>query len=259
MAQKYRSLRVHLFTSSLVRLARGSLVESRSVGEEVSGKPQVGGKVDAVHQLPKARTEFSSNFSALSFLTSIASPQPPDHELVQAYKQSLDLEVLGRLYSRYMELVYGVCLKYLKDSENAKDSTLAIFEELVVKLQKHEVENFKSWLYQVAKNHCLMLLRSEKKFSKAHIDVGLVQNEEPVHLNGMLEKEDAFRQLHICLDQLAAEQKQVVELFYLQEKCYNEIAELTGLEWNRVRSYIQNGRRNLKICMEKQKNQQWDA
>jgi len=165
------------------------------------------------------------------------------------------MTLLGELYQRYMELVYGVCLKYLKDTENAKDSTLAIFEELITKLQKHEVENFKSWLYQVAKNHCLMLLRSEKKFAKSNVEVALVQNEETVHLNGVLEKEENFQQLSFCLDQLNKEQRRVLELFYLEQKCYKEIVELTAIEWNQVRSYIQNGRRNLKICMEKQKLQ----
>lgn len=169
------------------------------------------------------------------------------------------MQVLGELYQRYMELVYGVCLKYLKDSENAKDSTLNIFEELITKLQRHEVENFKSWLYQVAKNHCLMHLRSEKKFSKTNVDISLMQNEETVHLNGELDKEENFQQLSYCLGQLAAEQRKAVELFYLEGKCYKEIAEETGIDWNKIRSYIQNGRRNLKICMEKQKTTAFNA
>lgn len=191
----------------------------------------------------------------MRFVKNISASSLSDNELVGQYKQSGDLNVLGDLYQRYMDLVYGVCLKYLKDEEKAKDSTLAIFEELIGKLQKHEVENFKSWLYQLSKNHCLMLLRSEKKFVKTNIDPALMQNEETVHLNGELEREENFRQLHFCLEQLNKEQKDVLELFYLQGKCYNEIVELTGIEWSSVRSYIQNGRRNLKICMEKQKLQ----
>jgi len=191
----------------------------------------------------------------VSFIRNISSSSLTDKELVAGYKQSKEMNLLGELYQRYMELVYGVCLKYLKDTENAKDSTLAIFEELITKLQKHEVENFKSWLYQVAKNHCLMLLRSEKKFAKSNVEVALVHNEETVHLNGVLEKEENFQQLSFCLDQLNKEQRRVLELFYLEQKCYKEIVELTAIEWNQVRSYIQNGRRNLKICMEKQKLQ----
>ena len=42
-----------------------------------------------------------------------------------------------------------------------------------------------------------------------------------------------------------------IRLFYLENKCHNEITEMTGMDWNRVRSLIQNGRRNLKNCMEK--------
>ena len=189
------------------------------------------------------------------FVKNISQSSISDKDLIEQYKRSGNLETLGDLYQRYMDLVYGVCLKYLKDTENAKDSTLAIFEELVIKLQKHEVDNFKSWLYQVAKNHCLMLLRSEKKFAKANVDVTLVQNEENLHLDGELEKEQNFRQLSFCLEQLNQEQRRVLELFYLEQKCYKEIVENTNIEWNQVRSYIQNGRRNLKICIEKQKLQ----
>lgn len=188
----------------------------------------------------------------MAFLTKISSSIAPDQELVALYKASGNSEHVGDLYQRYMELVYGVCLKYLKNPENAQDSVIAIFEELLVKLRKHDVENFRAWLYTLAKNHCLMRLRSEKKGTVVQIDTDLMQSEENVHLNGELDREENFRKLEYCLDQLQNEQKNVIELFYLQGKCYNEISGITGLEWNKVRSYIQNGRRNLKICMESQ-------
>ncbi len=188
----------------------------------------------------------------MPFLKNIPATAVADDELVKMYKSTGKLDALSELYQRYMDLVYGVCLKYLKDPENAKDAVLSIFEELVVKLQKHEVTSFKGWLYKLSKNHCLMILRSEKKFSKVSIDISLMQNGEDVHLNGELEKEENFKKLEFCLGQLVTEQKTVVELFYMQGKCYNEIVTITGIEWNKVRSFIQNGRRNLKICMDKQ-------
>ena len=188
----------------------------------------------------------------MAFLKNISSAAT-DTDLVLQYKQSRDLQVLGALYTRYMDLVYGVCLKYLPDPEDAKDATLNIFEELITKLQKHEVENFKSWLYQLTKNHCLMRLRSEKSKGTVKMDPSLMQSEEMLHLNGELEKEEAFNQLQYCMNQLLADQRKVIELFYLEGKCYNEITEQTGFDWNKVRSHIQNGRRNLKICIEKQK------
>jgi RNA polymerase sigma factor (sigma-70 family) len=187
----------------------------------------------------------------VQFLKNIPSTAAHDHELVQLYRSSGDMKVLAELYQRYMELVYGVCLKYVEDTEEAKDAVLSIFEELVTKVLKYEISNFKGWLYQLARNYCLMKLRSGKKFTKAQIDVSLMQNEETVHLNGVLEKEENFRHLQYCLGQLVAEQKTVLELFYLQGKCYNEIVNTTGIEWNKVRSFIQNGKRNLKICMDK--------
>ena len=181
----------------------------------------------------------------MAFVKNISHSPLTDKDLVLLYKQTADLKVLGDLYQRYMDLLYGVCLKYFKDTEVAKDAVLALFEELVTKLQKHDVENFKSWIYQVAKNHCLMQLRKDKKFTKAQVDPEIMQNEEIVHLNGELEREENFKQLDYCLGQLKAEQRQVVELFYLQNKCYKEIVEETGIEWNAVRSFIQNGKRNL--------------
>ena len=187
----------------------------------------------------------------MAFLKNISSANQSDTELVFAYRQSGDLKVLGELYQRYMELVYGVCLKYLKETELAQDAVMQIFEELVSKLKKHEVENFRGWLHQVAKNHCLMQLRTPKNLKTVALPPLLMQNEEDVHLNGVMEKEENFQKLEKCIASLSDEQRTMIKLFYLEGKCYNEIVELTGLEWNHVRSSIQNGRRNLKLCMEK--------
>jgi len=187
----------------------------------------------------------------VSFIRNISHTSLTDKELVALYKQSGDMAVLGELYQRYMDLVYGVCLKYYKEPETAKDSVMQIFEELVSKLKKHEVDNFKGWLHQVAKNHCLMQLRTPKNLKTVEFKTEFVQSDENVHLNGVLEKEENFKKLEHCLGTLAEEQREAIKLFYLEGKCYNEIAEITGQDWNQVRSFIQNGRRNLKLCMEK--------
>jgi RNA polymerase sigma-70 factor (ECF subfamily) len=187
----------------------------------------------------------------VTFIKNINEPSRTDAELIALYKDSGDLRVLAELYQPYMDLVYGVCLKYFKDAEQSKDGVMQIFEELIGKVKKHELENFKSWLYMVAKNHCLMQLRTPKNFKTVEIPESLMQNEENVHLNGVLEKEKNLQRLEYCLATLSEEQRRAVQLFYLDGKCYNEIVELMGQEWNQVRSFIQNGRRNLKLCMEK--------
>lgn len=150
-----------------------------------------------------------------------------------------------------MDMVYGICLKYMKDQETARDCVMELFEQLIPKLKKHEVDNFKSWLYQVAKNHCLMQLRTPKNLKTAELTDTVVQTDDTMHLNGVLEKEAELNQLEHCISLLPEEQEKMIRLFYLQKKCYNEIAELTGSSWNQVRSSIQNGRRNLKACMER--------
>lgn len=191
-----------------------------------------------------------NNFIALAFLKNILSADS-DHELVRKYRSAGNIDTLGELYQRYMELVYGVCLKYMKEPEDAKDCVINIFEELVTKLKKYEVDTFKPWLYQLAKNHCLMKLRS-KKGNPVNIDIDVVHLSENIHLDGVMEKELRLTNMESCIELLPADQKQAIQLFYLGEKCYKEIAEATNTDINKVRSFIQNGRRNLKICMEKQ-------
>ena len=191
----------------------------------------------------------------MAFLKNISSTNQSDQELVLLYRRSGDLKILGELYQRYMELVYGVCLKYLKEPDQAQDAVMHIFEELVSKLKKHEVENFRGWLHQVAKNHCLMQLRTPKNLKTVDITPLLMQNEEDVHLNGVMDKEENFKKLEKCINSLSDEQKLMIKLFYLDGKCYNEIVEITGRDWNQVRSAIQNGRRNLKLCMDKQETE----
>ena len=187
----------------------------------------------------------------MAFLKNIPTNELPDKELVNRFRTSGNMDVLAVLFQRYMDLLYGVCLKYLKQPETAKDAVMQIFEELVAKLPKHEVDNFKSWLYTLAKNYCLMQLRTPKNLKTTEFKPDSMQLEEEAHLNGIQLKEDNLQKMERCLQTLSTEQKKAVELFYLQNKCYKEIAEATGIEWNKVRSFIQNGRRNLKICMEK--------
>jgi RNA polymerase sigma-70 factor (ECF subfamily) len=185
----------------------------------------------------------------LAFIKNILSSQS-DHALVQLYRKEGNIDILGELYSRYMELVYGVCLKYMKNPEDAKDCVINIFEELVIKLKKYEVDNFKGWLYQLAKNYCLMKLRSEKS-QPVNVDIDIMHLAENFHHDDVMEKEVQLNTMEYCIEQLPQEQKQAIELFYLKEKCYKEISDMINTDINKVRSFIQNGRRNLKICMEK--------
>ena len=174
-----------------------------------------------------------------------------DNELIQGYKESGDLIILGELYNRYMPLVYGVCLKYLKDREESRDAVMQIFEKLVTSLQEHDVAHFKSWLYVTSRNHCLMDLRARKSKGFEEIPAHLMENDAVTHLEEEPEMESNLSKLEDCIEQLIAEQKHCIKLFYIQQKCYKEIVQLTGFDDNKVKSYIQNGKRNLKICMEK--------
>lgn len=187
----------------------------------------------------------------MHFITNISTDPQLDKELLKAFKQTNDIKYLSILYQRYMDLVFGVCLKYFKDAERSKDAVMDIFEELNTKLKIHEVDNFKGWLHTVTRNYCLMQLRSPRNLKTSELNIDFMQSGEPSHLlNEVFEKEESFKQLEACIETLPDDQKKTIELFYLQKKCYNEIAEITGFEWNKVRSFIQNGKRNLKLCIE---------
>jgi RNA polymerase sigma factor (sigma-70 family) len=186
----------------------------------------------------------------LEAVRKISTAHRSDEELMSAYKLHRQQEVLAELFMRYRDLIYGVCVKYLKDQDAAQDAVMNIYEELVKKLHLHEVANYKSWVYVLAKNHCLMDLRKQKKMPTTEFQPEFMQSGGFVHLDNALEKEERLNSLENCIERLNEEQKQSIRLFYLENKCYNEIVEKTGLDWNKVRSLIQNGRRNLKICME---------
>ena len=186
----------------------------------------------------------------MQFFKTISKHVTSDEELVSKFRKGRDLAVLGELYQRYMDLVFAVALKYLGDPEAAKDAVMAIFEELASKLHKYDISHFKGWLFTLAKNYCLMQLRSSGRLPTKPLD-DLVHSADYEHLDIDHEKEHRLNQLTECLSALPPQQRKAVELFYFQGRCYKEIASTTGLEWNKIRSLIQNGKRNLKLCIEK--------
>ena len=177
-----------------------------------------------------------------------------DGELLKRFRDEGDVAVLGLLYERYMHLVYGVCLKYLGEREAAKDEVMNIFEKLVTTGPGEEILNFRTWLYVVTKNHCLMLLRSRKSESvrmETMLSDPTFFMEKEAELHPM-ENDEGFdmKRLEECIGRLKEEQRSCIQLFYYEGCGYREIAEKLGLDEGKVKSYIQNGKRNLRICLE---------
>ena len=174
-----------------------------------------------------------------------------DESLLARYQSSGDLQVLGILYSRYTELVYGVCLKYFKQEEQAADGVMEIFEELIQKASKHEVDKFRPWLYVLAKNHCLMRLRKAGQKFTVSFDPGLMYSLEFAHPEEVdpNDRETTLNRLENCIEGLPEQQKDCIRLFYLEDRRYKDIAEGMNLDLSIIRSHIQNGRRNLKNCV----------
>jgi len=176
-----------------------------------------------------------------------------DEELLAKYLVEGDIEVLGQLYEKYMHLVYGVCLKYLEEREWAKDEVMNIFTKLVTAVLQQKIDNFKTWLYVVTKNHCLMLLRSRKS-EAVHMEAMTADPtffmENSVEMHPLEEEESDMERLRECIERLKEEQQGCIRLFFYEGCSYRQISERLGIGENDVKSYIQNGKRNLRICIE---------
>lgn len=185
---------------------------------------------------------FKKNISKLS-----------DEELLARYTESGELEYFGELYNRYIPLLYGLCLKYLQDEDRAQEAVMQLFEDLIPKISNYSIKVFRPWLYKVAKNHCLQLLRKESKEIPLDYTINIMESDEFLHLLSEEDNpEEQLKALHNCLEKLPDEQQTCITRFFLEEMSYADIAEQTGFTLNNVKSYIQNGKRNLKICIKKQ-------
>ena len=177
--------------------------------------------------------------------------QLSDSELIDRYRFSHDNVYIGELFQRYSHMLFGVCLKYVKDEDKAKDMVMDVFEKVLLDLKRHPVENFKAWVYTVTKNQCLMDLRKEKRVDAkqeefAHVSKETVEYDIPKHLNGESD-EETDRRLDAAIDELKDGQRECIRMYYFEKKSYDEIEAKTGYTYKQVKSFLQNGKRNLKI------------
>jgi RNA polymerase sigma-70 factor (ECF subfamily) len=181
-------------------------------------------------------------------LTALAHPSQhtglTDEQLLLAYRTSGESHWLGYLLQRYTVLLLGVAVKYLKDRDEAQDAVQQIFLKAITHLPAGEIQNFKGWLYILMRNHCLQLLR-DKSYKAPEEVLQHVPAEEA--------QEEAYNytpgQMSEALSQLNSEQQTCVVCFYLKKMSYQQIMEQTGFSFAQVKSYIQNGKRNLKMIL----------
>lgn len=183
-------------------------------------------------------------------------PDATDEELLEQYSSDGDLQIVGELYKRHSHLALGVCIKYLRSPTLAEDAVMDIFEKLIIDLKQKQVDNFRAWLYTVCKNHCLMQLRKQQTDSTRsdqyqELMLSIMENEATLHHTIEDAKEMQLQLLEKAITELNQEQRKCIDLFYLQKKSYKEVEQITGYSDSKVKSYIQNGKRNLKQIMER--------
>lgn len=180
-----------------------------------------------------------------------------DLELVHRFRFSYDTKYVGELYLRYTHLIYGMCLKYLVSEGEARVAVIEIFEKLIVDLKKHEIKNFKAWLYTVTKNHCVVKIRKENAGdikANEYPKITIENTELEKFLNIDSKNNHDLKLLSEAINQLVPNQKQCIEMFYLEGKGYEDIVKNTGYDTMAIKSYIQNGKRNLKIYLTEKKD-----
>jgi RNA polymerase sigma factor (sigma-70 family) len=177
-----------------------------------------------------------------------------DQELLERFYADHDNQWLGILLERYTLLLLGVCMKYLKNEEQARDSVQQIFLKAITELQKYRVEYFKSWIYMVAKNHCLMQLRDKPGKNTVEVKDSIAAETEETDKESLLLNEKTYEYMGEALKELNADQQLCVTLFYMEKKSYQQITEQTGYSMMQVKSHIQNGKRNMRILIEKKMN-----
>lgn len=178
-----------------------------------------------------------------------------DDDLLLAFRQSGDNEWLGRLLQRYTVLLFGVAMKYLKEEEQAQDAVQQVFLKALTHFPQGEIQNFKGWLYVLMRNHCFQLLR-DKTYHVPEESIGHIPAPEHTSQNDYIQQEATLDQMNEALHELGEEQRMSVVLFYLQKLSYQQIMERTGFSFAQVKSYIQNGKRNLKLLLLKKLGQE---
>lgn len=175
-----------------------------------------------------------------------------DDELLRRYAETAQTDYFGELYNRYIPLLYGLCLNYLQDADRAQDAVMELFEDLLPRVSNYEIKTFRTWIYSVARNHCLQLLRKENREISIDLGTHVMESDDVLHLfNEDDSNEEQLQALKHCMEQLPEPQRISITQFFMEELSYADVSEKTGYSLKGVKSYIQNGRRNLSNCIKK--------
>lgn len=170
-----------------------------------------------------------------------------------AYCQKKDKKYWGVLYARYMPMIYGVALKYLRNISDAQDAVMQIFEDLTVKVLHTSVKAFKPWLYVCVRNYCLMELRRRSADLSVNFDENFMDFCDDFNPDDIRKEAEKEKVLQKCIEALPEKQRISICRFFMEDRSYKEIEEATGFSLKLIKSFIQNGKRNLKLCLEKKR------
>ena len=181
-----------------------------------------------------------------------------DNSLIHQYQEQQEHRYFNELYQRYAHLVFGSCLKQVKNRDEAKDLTMIIFEKLVERLPTEQVDNFKTWIYYFTRNECISHLRKQEATTKREEEWKKMRKSEEI----FMENETLLRPytdnsisnidgaaLQHAIQQLSKAQQQCIRRFFFEQQSYKQIATATRWSLKEVKSHLQNGKRKLRLIL----------
>ncbi len=195
----------------------------------------------------------------MAYFNSTSNSKLTDEELIKKYRFSHDKTYLGELFLRYTPYIFGVAIKNLKSQKEAEDVTLTIFNKISSDLKRIDVTDFSKLLYQLVKELCDIEVKKKNATGEESkmilIDELTKESDDNLYINSDKPKLSLdANNLRLAIDTLNESQKICIDLFYVQNKSYQEVADITGYSLNQVKTNIQNGKRLLKTYVEKKIN-----
>ena len=172
-----------------------------------------------------------------------------ESSLLLKYLKTNDLSYLLELYRPYMHLVYGLAFKYVKDPKQSQEIVYCIFKKLIKDIKRQEVRVFGNWLYNLSLDFC-----------KQWRDRGRTESDQIVALGGSTQTpvefyddkdDDSFEEEISSMEdevmRIKSQQEKCSQLFFKEQRCFQEIADITGWEVSEIKYHVKNAKRKTNI------------
>lgn len=165
--------------------------------------------------------------------------------------KSGDKEAFSLVVDRYSDMVYTLCLRMLGVEADAADAAQEVFVKVYRSMAGfQEKSKFSTWIYRIAYNHCISVIRKKVKIIDMVDELPDVEvNNQDVSGLELISSEERKRYLNMAIEALAETDAVVITLFYYDELSLEEIAEVTGLTNANIRIKLHRSRKKMYMVL----------